>query len=79
MKHFNVGEAKTHLSRILAEVEATGEPVSLMRNGKPVAEIVPVRKRKVKFGVAKHLMDGKDLPDFNESITEEELRDWGLD
>lgn len=79
MKHFNVGEAKTHLSRILAEVEATGEPVSLTRNGRPVAEIVPVRKRTVKFGVARHLMDPKDLPDFDEPITEEELRNWGLD
>ena len=78
MKHFNVGEAKTHLSRILAEVEATGEPVSLMRNGKPVAEIVPVRrKKKVTFGLGRHLI--KELPNFNEPITEEELKDWGLD
>ena len=33
----NVHEAKTHLSRLLAQVEA-GEEVVIARNGKPVAQ-----------------------------------------
>lgn len=32
----NVHEAKTHLSRIIERVLATGEPVTIARSGKPV-------------------------------------------
>ena len=32
----NVHEAKTHLSRIIAQVLADGEPVTIARAGKPV-------------------------------------------
>lgn len=41
MKTVNTHEAKTHLSRILEEVES-GEVYIISRNGKPVAEL---RKR----------------------------------
>lgn len=41
----NVHEAKTHLSRLLALVEA-GEEVVLMRGGKPVARLVPLPKER---------------------------------
>ena len=34
-------EAKTHLSRLLARVEA-GEEIVLARSGRPVARLVPV-------------------------------------
>ena len=34
-------EAKTHLSRLLREVEAGGE-VTIVRDGTPVARLVPV-------------------------------------
>lgn len=33
----NIHEAKTHLSRIVAEIMASGEPVTIARAGKPVA------------------------------------------
>ena len=46
MKIVNTHEAKTHLSRILEEVES-GEVYIISRNGKPVAEL---RKR----GTQKH-------------------------
>jgi prevent-host-death family protein len=36
----NVHEAKTHLSRLLARVEA-GEHIVIARAGRPVAELVP--------------------------------------
>ena len=39
----NVHEAKTHLSRLLAEVEA-GEEVLIARSGKPIARLCPVRE-----------------------------------
>jgi prevent-host-death family protein len=41
----NIHEAKTHLSRLLAEVEAGGE-VTICRAGKPIARVVPIVARK---------------------------------
>lgn len=51
MKTVNVHEAKTHLSRLLAEVEA-GEEIVIARAGKPVArltaaESVPISRRRL--------------------------------
>ena len=40
MKTINIYEAKTHLSRLLEQVEA-GEEVVLGRAGRPVARLVP--------------------------------------
>lgn len=37
----NVHEAKTHLSRLLAEVEA-GAEIVVARNGRPCARLVPL-------------------------------------
>ena len=39
---FNIHEAKTHFSKLVAAVEA-GEKVVICRNGEPVIECVPVR------------------------------------
>ncbi len=36
----NVYEAKTHLSRLLAQVEA-GEDIVIARHGRPIARLVP--------------------------------------
>ena len=41
MSEINVHEAKTHLSKLLQQVEA-GEEVVICRAGKPVARLVPV-------------------------------------
>jgi prevent-host-death family protein len=45
MKIVNVHEAKTRLSALLAEIEASGETILICRHGKPVANLVPHRKR----------------------------------
>ena len=42
-REVNVHEAKTHLSRLLAEVEQGGEVV-IGRAGKPVARLVPFHR-----------------------------------
>jgi prevent-host-death family protein len=39
---FNIHEAKTHFSKLVAAVEA-GEKVVVCRNGEPVLECVPAR------------------------------------
>ncbi len=45
MKTLSVHEAKTRLSAVLADIEATGESFLVCRRGKPVADLVPHRKR----------------------------------
>jgi prevent-host-death family protein len=42
-KTVNIHEAKTHLSSLIADVEA-GEEVIIARAGKPVAKLVPLPK-----------------------------------
>ncbi|GAB4485283.1 MAG: type II toxin-antitoxin system prevent-host-death family antitoxin [Thermodesulfovibrionales bacterium] len=44
MKTVNVHEAKTHLSRLLGEVES-GREIVIAKSGKPMARLVPVAKQ----------------------------------
>lgn len=46
MRSLNVHEAKTTLSAVLAEIEATGEVFLICRNGRPIAELRPVAGRR---------------------------------
>ena len=39
---FNIHDAKSNLSGLVADVELKHETVMLCRNGKPVAQIVPI-------------------------------------
>ena len=41
MRTVNIHEAKTHLSRLLADV-AAGEEIVIAKAGKPIARLVPV-------------------------------------
>lgn len=43
MREVSVHEAKTHLSRLLRQVEG-GEPCLIKRGGVPVARLVPIEK-----------------------------------
>ena len=70
----NVHEAKTNLSRLLAQVEA-GEEVVIARNGKPVARLVAVQRRgKRQFGSMAGLFTAPDR--FFDPLPEEELAAW---
>lgn len=70
----NVREAKTNLSRLLAQAES-GEEVIITRNGKPVARLTPVQKRGTR---QPDVFKGKFvLPDsFFDPLPEEELKAW---
>ena len=74
----NVHEAKTHLSRLLARVEA-GEEITLARGGKPIARIVPIPSREGFAGPG--AWKGKyDIPDDGFEWTYEELVEmFGVD
>ena len=70
----NVHEAKTHLSRLLTDVEE-GEEVVIARNGKPVARLVAVTQHGKR---QPDVLKGKiTIPDsFFDPLPEEELRLW---
>ncbi|HLI11221.1 MAG TPA: type II toxin-antitoxin system prevent-host-death family antitoxin [Alphaproteobacteria bacterium] len=71
---FEVCDAATQLPQLLARVEA-GEVLTIARDGKPVARLVPVTtKGKRKFGA----MRGKIAigPAFFEPLSENELEAW---
>ncbi len=70
----NVHEAKTQLSRLLAQVEA-GEEVIIARNGTPVARLVRCKKRgKRNPGSMAGLFTVPDS--FFDPLPEEELAAW---
>ena len=73
-KTVNVHEAKTHLSRLLQEVEQ-GRDIVIARAGRPVARLVPAgpaRKRELGLERGKIWI----APDFDEPMPVEWLDDW---
>jgi len=73
-KQVNVHHAKTHLSKLLAEVEK-GQEIIVARDGEPIAKIVPFKKNRMTFGDLKGKIWMAD--DFDE-LPDELLKEWGL-
>ena len=74
MTTVNVHQAKTQLSRLLAQVEA-GEEVVIARNGKPVARLVGCERRgKRRFGALAGRIAIDDS--FFDPLPEAELSAW---
>ncbi len=74
MPTVNVHQAKTHLSRLLAQAQA-GEEVVIARRGKPVARLIACEpKGRRRFGA----MKGKIVVDDSvlEPLPAEELALW---
>jgi prevent-host-death family protein len=71
--YFNVHEAKTQFSRLLDKV-LEGEQVIIIRNGTPVAELVPARKRGLVLGAGRHdpLVNPIASEDWWHAMTDEE-------
>lgn len=77
-RQVNVHEAKTQLSKLLAEVER-GREVVVARNGKPIAKIVPFPapgKKRLRTGDMKGMIWMS--PDFDAPLSEEDLKLWGF-
>lgn len=77
VKQVNVHEAKTHLSKLLAEVE-NGHEIVVARDGKPVAKLVPFPVKK-KNRIPMNDLKGKIwmADDFDE-LPDELLKEWDL-
>lgn len=73
-------EAKTHLSRYLAEV-AKGHEIVIARGKVAVAKLVPIkaaeRKRRPKVGTIKGAPFKFSASAFA-PLTDEEIKEWGL-
>lgn len=77
MTSVSVHEAKTHLSRLIREIEA-GREVEITRRNKVVARIVPPKEERKPslLGAMKGQFELGDA--FFEPLPEEELRAWGM-
>jgi prevent-host-death family protein len=77
MAQFSVHDAKTNLSRLIAEALAGGDVV-IARGNVPAVRLVPVTPRgRRQFGALKGRisMDAR----FEEPLTDEELEGWHLE
>jgi len=83
VKRVSTHEAKTHLSRLLAQVLA-GEEVVILRGDRAVARLVPyeasspLERRRPRVGTVTSAPVSYDADAF-EPLSDEELeRDWGI-
>ncbi|MBI4219039.1 MAG: type II toxin-antitoxin system Phd/YefM family antitoxin [Chloroflexi bacterium] len=74
----NINEAKTHLSRLVDEVNA-GRKIVIARAGKPVARLVPLpeKARKRELGILAGKFKVPD--DFDAPLSPDELSDSPAD
>ena len=75
---YTVHQAKTNLSKLIAEAEQ-GKEVVIARGKKPVAKLVPIKTRSKDRGYGS--LKGKISygPDAFAPLTNEELKDWGIE
>lgn len=66
----NVHAAKTHFSKLLERVEE-GEEVIIARAGRPVARLLPMPSRRVRYGAGRGLWIAED---FDAPLPAEVLR-----
>jgi prevent-host-death family protein len=77
-RHVTVHEAKTHLSRLLEQVER-GQEIVVSRGRTPVARIIPV-DRATQGGRRFGALRGQVVvgPEFFDPLSERELKRWGV-
>lgn len=77
---YTVHQAKTNLSKLLKEVEE-GKEVTIARGKKPVAKLVPIGQPKALGPRVPGRYEGQIswTPDAFDPLTDEELKDWGIE
>ncbi len=70
---YNVHAAKTNLSKLI-DAALAGEEIIIARDSVPAVRLVPVERKRFKFGVLKGIVT--TVPDFFEPMSEEDLQLW---
>lgn len=70
----NIHEAKTNLSKLITQVEKKGELIRICRDGKPVAELTPIKKTVINRLQMHPELQGKIFEDPMKPLDPE---DWG--
>lgn len=74
MTVYKIHQAKTHLSRLIAQVE-DGAEIVIARNGDPVARLVPFNRRRVRrFGALAGRLELDES--FFDPLPEDEIAAW---
>jgi prevent-host-death family protein len=75
MKIVTIREAKANLSKLI-EKACRGEEIMIARGSKPVARLVPIKKKKSRRELG--ILKGKLIvgPEFFEPLPSEELESW---
>ena len=72
-RRVSVYDAKTHLSRLVGEVEQ-GAEIEITRHGRPVARLVPPAPRRPR---RVGMLDGQgQVPNGWDALTDDEAADW---
>jgi len=73
MRQINVSEFKAVCLRLLEDVRQTGQPVEILKNGKPLAVVhpAPVSDRKAAFGSMRSTLTAK-IGDIVSPLDEQE-------
>jgi prevent-host-death family protein len=74
-KMVNIHEAKTHLSRLLARVMG-GEEIIIAKSGKPVARLIPFRKKPAQRMPGTASGDVLVSPDFDAPLPDDLLESF---
>lgn len=80
MKTVTTHEAKTHLSRLVAEAE-DGEEIIILRGSKPAARLTGIGKKRLPGRPKVGTHTSKPItvtPDAFAPLTDQELGEWGL-
>jgi antitoxin (DNA-binding transcriptional repressor) of toxin-antitoxin stability system len=79
MKEVTTHYAKTHLSRLLKDVQ-TGESVVILQGKTPVGKLTAVKSQKIRHPKVGTVTSAPITytADAFDPMTEEDLREWGL-
>lgn len=77
MSSYSIGEAKTNLSKLIAEAER-GEPVEIRRGKTPVARIVPVPTSTTVRRQPGRFAGQIDIPDDFDELPDDVARALGI-
>ena len=77
MTQLDISEAGENLAKLIARVRA-GEEIVISESGKAVAILIPAEDPDRRAGLGMFRGQIWVSPDFDDPLSEEELKEWGL-